>query len=399
MKIRYRSYSNKLLLGVFLTLLLLFFPTSSALQPAPDFTVPTTSEETFTLSEQEQPVVLEFMSPICTDCREAEENLKQVYSDYNDELTFLSIDIDGNSIEDLREMKEDRNVPWDIAKGDAELFSRYQGTTIPMVIMIDSEGYVTYEKKGVPSQNELKREFDKHLEGTAERSDLREYGIYSIAILGGFASFFSPCSFPLLPTYIAYYIRPDEKENKQTGISMGVKASMGIIVVFGIIGAVAVSGGRWLADYIPYLEIVVGTLILILGIFILLNIDIGGHLSRNIRDIKNRLKITSNAKKHNQSPFFYGLGYGASSAGCTAPVFIAVIVSSWLSQGIRGAVIVLLLYLTTMSILMIIFSVLTIRFRSILQKKLSETAVWINRVSGMVLVAVGSYMVYSFIIL
>lgn len=398
MKIHFSS-RYKLLVSVILILLLITLPTSSAVQTAPDFTVSTTSEKTFTLSEQEDPIILEFMTPLCTQCREVEENLKDLHSDYKDEFIFLSIDIDGNPIDDLNAMKEDKNIPWEIASGDAELFSTYQGTTVPMVIIIDSEGYITYEKGGVPTKSELTREFDKIIEGTAERRELREYGIYSIAILGGFASFFSPCSFPLLPSYVAYYIRPDEKNKEQTGLSMGIKASLGIILIFGVIGVIAVSGGRWLAEYIPYLELVVGTLILILGMFILLNIDIGVHLSQNLRKIKDRLNIKSSSGIDNSSPFFYGLGYGASSAGCTAPVFIAVVLSSWLSQGFQGAVIVLLLYLTTMSILMIIFSVLTVRFKDILQRKLSEAAVWISRISGMILIAAGSYLVYSFMIL
>ncbi|MGM0405869.1 MAG: cytochrome c biogenesis protein CcdA [Thermoplasmatota archaeon] len=398
MKIRF-SPRYKLLLSLFLILLLLILPTSIAVQPAPDFTVPTTSNDEFTLSEQQKPVVLEFMTPLCIQCREVEEILKDLHPEYGDEFTFLSIDIDGNSIDYLKDLKEDRTVPWELASDDADLFSTYQGTAVPMLIMIDPEGYITYEKRGVPSESELTEEFDKVLEGTAERSDLREYGIYTIAILGGFASFFSPCSFPLLPSYVAYYIRPDGENKDQTGLSMGIKASLGIVLVFGIIGVIAVSGGRWLAEYIPYLELIVGILILVLGIFVLTNIDIGGHLSKNLRKLKGQLKMNSSKSSKDSSPFLYGLGYGASSAGCTAPVFIAVILSSWLSQGLHGAIIVLLLYLITMSILMIIFSMLTVRFKNILQRKLSEASVWISRISGIVLVIAGSYLVYSFIML
>ncbi len=398
MKIRF-SPRYKLLISLFLIFLLLTLPTSSAVQPASDFTVPTTSNDDFTLSEQQEPVVLEFMTPLCIQCREVEENLKDLHPEYGDEFTFLSIDIDSNPIDYLKDLKEGRNIPWELASGDADLFSTYQGTVVPILVIIDSEGYITYERRGVPSKNELSREFDKVLEGTAERLDLREYGIYTIAILGGFASFFSPCSFPLLPSYVAYYIRPDGKNKKQTGLSMGLKASLGIVMVFGIIGAIAVSGGRWLAEYIPYLELIVGILILILGIFILSNIDIGGHLSKNLKTLKDRLKMNSSKNSNDSSPFFYGLGYGASSAGCTAPVFIAVILSSWLSQGIQGAIIVLLLYLITMSMLMIIFSLITVRFKNVLQRELSEASLWISRISGIVLVIAGSYLVYSFIIL
>lgn len=398
MNIRF-SPKYRLLISLSLIILLLTLPTSRAVQPAPDFTVPTTAYEDFTLSEQQKPIVLEFMTPLCIQCREVEDNLKELHPEYGDEFIFLSIDIDGNPMDYLDDLKEQRNIPWELASGNSELFSTYQGTSVPMITIIDPEGYITYEKRGVPSRNELSREFDKVLEGTAERIELREYGIYTIAILGGIASFFSPCSFPLLPSYVAYYIRPDGKNKEQTGLSMGVKASLGIILVFGIIGAIAVSGGRWLADYIPYLELIVGTLILILGIFIISNIDIGGHLSKNLTKLKNRFNMNPKKGSNDSSPFFYGLGYGASSAGCTAPVFIAVILSSWLSQGFQGAIIVLILYLITMSILMIAFSLITVRFKSVLERKLSEASLWINRISGIVLVIAGSYLIYSFIML
>ncbi len=382
-------------------LLLLFAPlTAQGVEKAPDFTVKTTGTEEFTLSEQEEPVLIEFMTPLCSNCEQLEENLQEIYPEYEGEITFISIDISDTSLEDLRQVKEEKDIPWKVGRGDAELFAEYQGSTVPKMVILDQEGFITFEEDGVVNQEKIETEIEDVIAGRGERQDLSQYGIYGLAIVGGATSFFSPCSFPLLPSYIAYYVRDDKKEEKSKkkvdGVKMGLKASLGIVLVFGIVGSIVVSGGVWLREFIPYLQLFVGTVITFLGILLLSGVEIGTYFERTKNKFRSVLDLEDKRKEGHASPFYYGLGYGAGSAGCTAPAFVAVLLASWLSSGVIGALLVLLIYLMTMSVLMLIFSVLVVYLREGVVKDLNKAARKIDRISGIVLLGAGIYLIYLF---
>ncbi len=375
-------------------------PNSKAAEKVPDFTVDTSDGENFTLSEQDKPIVIEFMTPICSECKKAEENLKNLYPEYNDDFIFLSVDISESSIEKLKQFKKEREVPWKVGQGDAELFQEYGGSLVPKIVIIDSERFLTYEKTDVAGEEELKKEMDKVIGGTSEREELQQFGIYGLAVVGGISSFFSPCSFPLLSSYIAYYVRPNDEEKNENkafeGTKMGIKASLGIVLVFGVVGSLLVVGGQWLSDFIPYLQLIIGIAISFLGFFVLADKDIRTFLPNINNVFSDKLNFKNKSDEKNSSPFYYGVGYGAASAGCTAPVFSAILLASWLSEGVFQTILVLLLYLATMIVLMVSFSLFTVFFREGVVKNFNKVIGPIKRISGFVLVGAGIYLVYSF---
>lgn len=414
MKKYLKSFRRRSLLILVLILIFLSFsvPSSKAFKTAPDFTVETSAGEEFTLSEQDDPIIIEFMSPLCIECKEMEDRLQNLHPNYKEDLIFLSIDISDPSPEELLELKKERDIPWDLASGDAEMFSEYQGTSVPKLVIIDSEGYLTFEENGLVEQDKIKEEMEDVIEGTAERQGLKEYSIYGIAILGGITSFFSPCSFPLLPSYIAYYIRPEggtnrerkkkERKGKEAleGIKMGLKTSLGIVIVFGIVGIFVISGGRWVNEYIPYLQLLVGGIIALLGILLLIDIEINPYIDFLKMKLKKALPSKTDNKREKEDgstdPFYYGLGYGASSVGCTAPVFAAVLLASWLSNGVVGAFTILFLYLITMVILMVSLSILIVYMKKEITKELNKVIRPLNYISGAVLLIGGIYLIYTF---
>ncbi len=401
MKKIYRGiFKKRLILSFAIVVFILLTPLSTqAAERAPDFTVETTTRDEFTLSEQDEPVLIEFMTPLCSDCERVEEKLRDLHPIYEENISFISIDISDTPIEELRRVKEDRHIPWIVGRGDPELFTKYGGSTVPRIIIINRERFITFEEDGIVSEGKLEREIEEVIAGEGEIESLPGYGIYGLAILSGVTSFFSPCSFPLLPSYIAYYVRDDKKEKKKKnmkeGIKMGVEASLGIVLVFGVVGIMVVSGGIWLKDFIPYLQFFIGIIIALLGLFLLTGIEIGAYLE----EIKNKIRNVFPLKKKkvgHAHPFYYGMGYGAGSAGCTAPVFIAVLLASWLSRGFVGAITVLTTYLVTMTVLMVVFSVLIVFLREDVVKDLSKAVQHIDRISGFVLLAAGLYLIYLF---
>ncbi len=378
-----------------LIIILVFSPTEAASGTAPDFTISTTDGE-FTLSEAEKPVLIDFMSFNCIGCKELEENLKEIYPDYQDEVIFISIDVGGHSVEELEEYRQENNVSWHMGQGNNQIsIIDYRLQSVPTLILVDKEGNMTYRKNGVVDSGTLRAELNTLVEGSGEAISISDYGIYILAVMAGLFSFFSPCAFPLLPSYIAYYMRPGEENKPRNGLTMGLKAAAGIVLVFGILGVIGMLFGGIILRGLPYLEPVVGAIILFLGITLLADLNIFDRLTFGWQNLKQRI-LPKSKKESGDSPFLYGIGYASASLACVGPVFLAIIASSWLTGGLVGTALVLALYLLTMAALMILFSLLTVYFRDTVVNDFRDKMIWINRISGIVLVVAGIYLIYMY---
>ncbi len=378
-----------------LVFILIITPAASA-STAPDFTVPTTDGE-FTLSEADKPVLIDFMSFQCIACKELEGVLKEVYPEYQDKVIFISIDVGGHSVDELQSYREENDVPWHMGQGNDQIsIIDYRLSSVPTMVLVNEDGNMTYKKTGTVNADVIRAELDKLIEGTDETVEISEYGIYVLAVMAGLFSFFSPCAFPLLPSYIAFYMRPDDEEEPKSGLTMGFKAAAGIVLVFGILGGIGMLFGSFILRGLPYLEPLVGAIILILGITLVAGLDVFSRLGFGWQNFKSKL-FPRSKNQTNDSPFLYGVGYASASLACVGPVFLAIIASSWLTGGLMGTALVLALHLLTMAVLMILFSLLTVYFRDTVVKDFRDKIEWINKISGVVLIIAGIYLIYMYI--
>ncbi len=373
---------------------------------ASELVVETAEHDKFDLAEEEKPVVVEFMTPTCIDCERLEENLKSIYPRYEGDFTFLSIDITNPDHEELLELKEDRDIPWQVGSGDEELFLEYQGTSVPKLLIFDEDDILYFAEEGVISEEDIEDEMEMVFRGEAEEEILSDYGIYTLAVIGGIASFFSPCSFPLLPSYMTYYLNPAKKKSKDDGknqvggLWMGIKTSMGIVLIFGGVGIIVAFGGRELTGFIPLFQPVTSILLISIGVIILADLDLRNHFNsfkEKVFGSRPKVTISKDKSRDQIDPFYYGIGYGLGAAGCTAPVFIAVLISSWLTEGYLSALFVLLLFLAPIVILMIVVSVLTQYAKDTIVNKLTILIKPIRYVSGVFLILVGVYILLLFL--
>ena len=70
----------------------------------------------------------------------------------------------------------------------------------------------------------------------AASSDLGSLNLYALAMIAGVASFFSPCAFPLLPSYFSFYHQAKEGS---TGSSarLGAAAGLGVMTFDLLLGS------------------------------------------------------------------------------------------------------------------------------------------------------------------
>ena len=154
------------------------------------------------------------------------------------------------------------------------------------------------------------------------------------AFSAGMLASVNPCGFAMLPTFITYYLssgadREEAELNERLlrALELGLMVTAGFLVVFVIAGAILSAGGHALVQAIPWIGVLVGVLLVILGVLYLLG-----------RNIVVPIPIPE-WEFRTQGPrgmFLYGVAYAAVSLSCTLPVFLSVFATSlssndWLS--------------------------------------------------------------------
>lgn len=132
-------------------------------QTAPNFKLTDTSGNNFELKDYRgNVVILDFMAMRCNPCVQEMEELKEVRSNYQDDVRIMSIDVDDSeSAENLSQFKTYHECDWLFSPGGGIVGNTYEVTYIPMIYIIDTNGIITYKNSGVTDYSILSSELDK----------------------------------------------------------------------------------------------------------------------------------------------------------------------------------------------------------------------------------------------
>ncbi|MBU4189385.1 MAG: redoxin domain-containing protein [Candidatus Thermoplasmatota archaeon] len=367
---------------------------------APDFTLTDTGGNKFSLSDYKgKVVVLDFMATWCSGCKAIMDDLKEVHNKYPD-VVIISIDVDSTETnEELEEFKNNYNADWAFAIDTAGVGEKYSVVGIPKTVIINPSGEIAFTHVGEISASELSTEIEKAEAGGVAWLTFTGLGLPVIALIAGMLSFFSPCSFPLLPGYMAYYVGREKMDKGfsiktvKKGLLKGIQPALGILIFYTFIGILAIFAGNMIKPYIPIFEPIVGGLIIILGIVMIANIPLFSKMSSGFIGRVSGLA----GKEKRFGLFFYGIVYGAAAAGCTAPVFIAIILLAVSAGGFLWGMTIFLLYAIGMAGLMIIITILIAMSEEMLLQKLKISTKHIEKISGVILIIVGIYLIYYYL--
>lgn len=214
----------------------------------------------------------------------------------------------------------------------------------------------------------------------------------------GMVAAVNPCGFAMLPVYLSLYLGADDAQYEErswiyrvaraAGVTAVVTAGFGLL--FGVIGIIVSAGGSFLLHMMPWFSIIIGAALILLGIWMMLgkhlSIDFMTTLSARIGDPRN-ISI--------KGFFLFGLGFGATSLGCTLPIFLVVVGGSLTAGDFLSGIIQFLLYILGTGTILFILSIgmafikggtVLALFRRVLP--------YINMISGILLILAGSYICY-----
>ena len=226
-----------------------------------------------------------------------------------------------------------------------------------------------------------------------------------LAFGAGVLSTLNPCGFALLPAYISYTVErqvsaADRKlpgwQHLLRGGLLGLPLAAGFLLVFLIAGGVLALGGRLLVHLFPWLAILVGTGLVLLGGWTLFTgraLEIPGlgtaaKLSRATSE--TRAKASPRALR---AAWIFGLGYGLSSLGCTLPVFLLVVGTAITTSGVGSAVLVLFTYAVGIALVLLAVAVAATQLGDLLRSTVFPLLRWVQPVAALFLIATGLYIV------
>ncbi len=205
------------------------------------------------------------------------------------------------------------------------------------------------------------------------------------AFTSGALSIFSPCSYALLPGYISYYL--GAKFGITKAITGGLACTLGLLTVFLAIGVLASSFGELIRGIIPILDIVAGVILVVMGIGNLLDLNLP-FMTLNIGPIRRQGIL---------GLYSFGIIYGLAGVGCSAPIFISVLFYS-MSKGLVQGILSFIAYALGMGAPLIITTLLLSQTKDYMIQRINIASEMIRKISGVILVAVGLYLIYFYYI-
>jgi cytochrome c-type biogenesis protein len=213
----------------------------------------------------------------------------------------------------------------------------------------------------------------------------------AFAFGAGMVSTVNPCGFAMLPAFLAYYVgatrddRPGSVVGRLAlGLRTGAAVSAGFVAVFTVVGLLVAAGLRFLIGAVPWLAVVIGVVLVLLGLLLAL----GGRLP--VRLNANRLMRSGDGAR---SMMTFGAAYAVASLSCTLAVLLAVIGSTLASSSVLLLLGVFAAYGAGATTILLLLTVSTALASGALERGLRRVARVIDRVAGAILVVSGAYLI------
>lgn len=215
------------------------------------------------------------------------------------------------------------------------------------------------------------------------------------AVIAGMIASVNPCGFALLPAYLGLYaggdraaVGPARLAGRAVAISMAMTASF--VLLFGVAGIVAGLAASAFTDALPWIGSAVGAgLILAGGVMAAgrsISPAVGPHPTRGLR----RAALAGGVGGYAA----YGAAYALASLGCTFPVFISVVATSFQLHGIVAATGQFMLFGVGMGIVLTIVTTATAFLGHGLTQRLRALAPHTSWITAILMWLAGAYVVF-----
>ena len=214
----------------------------------------------------------------------------------------------------------------------------------------------------------------------------------------GMVSAVNPCGFAMLPVYLTLYLGAEDSEFRQKPpllrmvkacwITLVVTAGFGLL--FGLVGAVVSAGGSFIMGVMPWLSIVVGCALVLLGGWMLLGRTVSFPFMLKLAD-----KIGDPREMSITGFFLFGMAFGATSLSCTLPIFLMVVGSSIAAGDFLAGIYQFLSYILGMGSVMLVLTLgIALVKEGLVVTTMRKILPYVQKISAVFLIIAGGYIAY-----
>src|SRR5215472_7818749 len=219
------------------------------------------------------------------------------------------------------------------------------------------------------------------------------------ALLAGMVASVNPCGFVLLPAYLGLYLGDDRAASGRgrlagRAVTISVTMTASFVLLFGTAGILAGLAASVLASSLPWIGATVGAGLILAGGVIASGRKVGSSLvlrtGRRLRSAALAGGIGGYAA--------YGVAYALASLGCTLPVFLSVVATSFQLHGLATAVGQFMLFGLGMGIVLVILTTATAFLGQGPAKRLRSIARHARWATASLMWLAGAYVLYYWLI-
>jgi cytochrome c biogenesis protein CcdA len=213
------------------------------------------------------------------------------------------------------------------------------------------------------------------------------------AFTAGLVATVNPCGFAMLPAYLSYFVGRDDDgapaadRHSAVGraLATGVVVSLGFLLVFSAVGGLVSAGLRSVVDAVPWISIVIGALLALLGAAMI------AGFRPTVRLPHLRL---GGSHRGLPSMFLFGISYAVASLSCTLPIFLAVVAGTITRGNVASGLLTFLAYGAGMSLVLLTLTLALALAKGTIVDRLRGGRRYVSVASGALLVVAGGYIVY-----
>lgn len=212
----------------------------------------------------------------------------------------------------------------------------------------------------------------------------------AVAFTAGMLATVNPCALPMLPAYLGWFITGDD-ERQPTGaavsraVLVALSVAVGFVAVFGVLGLLATAASAQVQEVTPWITPIVGLALAGLGVALV--------AGKTLKVPLPRLDRSGGGNRGLAAMVAYGASYAVVSVSCALPVFL-IQVSTTFGESWSTGLTQLLGFAVGFALVLVALSVSVALARGSLASVARTASAHVSRVSGVLLVLTGLYLVW-----
>lgn len=211
----------------------------------------------------------------------------------------------------------------------------------------------------------------------------------ALALVAGAVAAFNPCGFALLPPYLALLVAGDEPAARVPAVVRALRFTAGMTIgfvgVFTAFGLVVAPLALSVERYLPYLTVVIGIVLVLLG---------GWLLAGRALALSRRLGPGAAPGRSWWSQVGYGASFALASLSCTIGPFLAVTSTSLRGTGLLQVVAPYAVYALGMGAVVLVLALAAATAQTAFVRRMRGAGRFVGRLGGLVLIVAGAYVAW-----